>query len=642
MSGSRKLPICLNKSVNKSRGKKKTQFKKGCRHTERSEQETAVVEINAKLNPVPVHQSVRMTVDEAKDAVQLMTNNQNSLVESVRLRPKPNPIVMVDNKDTEEENLIASVGKLTDIFNQVHRISCKRSKIRVVIEKRVGLCVYVSLKCVCCNFTTPCTPLTDTIKQHRGPEAGTLNRQVVLPILKSKVGIEDTINVLSCMNIRAPSKQLMQRKLNEMGDMVVKLNEDQMALNQQYIERTAIAAGVEAAVDIQFDVAYASRPQGGSEKATQSVGTIIGHSTHKSLPLSISVANKHCALPKCTEHKTRKQDDSNKREKRKCTKTYPTNKSIAASENVLLHRSLDKMKLKVKTITTDACSQTKKALRDYYKGETPPCHNLCFFHRLRTLYKQIKGMKLQTVPKKHNKCLFMNKLAACVRNRVRQELANLKIMGLTQCDLVNRGAVVTSKVVQCFSGDHGQCRDLSTVCKSHLAEFKVTDVPFHEYLELSEADNTALRNKIDKYFGIAGLTEMSNLFNTNMCESLNAAIFYIATKTVQHKRNWDAICHSATHSWTLGSGYSTVLLARANGIVVKTNTPMYRRMWRKDNLRRYYSSRQQTGRYKSGRYFAKKKKSYQKVFNESVFSEENADSVTAGEHSYADYTFNKK
>ncbi len=49
---------------------------------------------------------------------------------------------------------------------------------------------------------------------------GTLNDSLLLPILKTKMGISDIIMCLACLNIQPPSKSGMHTTLNKLMDTV--------------------------------------------------------------------------------------------------------------------------------------------------------------------------------------------------------------------------------------------------------------------------------------------------------------------------------------------------------------------------------------------------------------------------------------
>ncbi|KAH3861819.1 hypothetical protein DPMN_024770 [Dreissena polymorpha] len=70
--------------------------------------------------------------------------------------------------------------------------------------------------------------LSNTIKKPRGPSAGVLNEMILLPVMKSKMGMADVSLVLSCLNIKPPSDSLMQKKMNLMSDKATAVNEEEM------------------------------------------------------------------------------------------------------------------------------------------------------------------------------------------------------------------------------------------------------------------------------------------------------------------------------------------------------------------------------------------------------------------------------
>jgi hypothetical protein len=123
--------------------------------------------------------------------------------------------------------------------------------------------------------------MTQSIKKARGPHAGALNEMVVLPVIKSKLGVSDIHLVLSCLNIKAPSKVLLQSKVNELSSKVTTLNEQEMCNSQVEVARLNRLAGAENVVDVQIDTSYSARPQAGTEKARQSFNATIEHTTKK-------------------------------------------------------------------------------------------------------------------------------------------------------------------------------------------------------------------------------------------------------------------------------------------------------------------------------------------------------------------------
>ena len=140
--------------------------------------------------------------------------------------------------------------------------------------------------------------------------------------------------------------------------------------------------------------------------------------------------------------------------------------------------------------------------------------------------------------------------------------------------------------------------------------------------------------QIDRYFDESGLRQVCRLYSTNSCESLNAAVFNYAQKSVCWTRNFTALCHSATHSRTVGPGIGTVQLAEAAGIRVRKNSVMYRQLLANDRNWQYHRRRKASLKYKDKRHYLRKRKVNKVLFQESIYSTENVVSCSAFDHSY--------
>ena len=55
----------------------------------------------------------------------------------------------------------------------------------------------------------------------KSPEEGSLNVCLLIPVLKSKVGRSDDVQILNCLNIKSPDRRGLQRKPNRLSDMMV-------------------------------------------------------------------------------------------------------------------------------------------------------------------------------------------------------------------------------------------------------------------------------------------------------------------------------------------------------------------------------------------------------------------------------------
>lgn len=610
------------RSIHQNKSKRRTQFKPGhaCKFFNwRNE--------NIPENSIPPSddsaQVQRLTTEEAEEVQYLaQTGPQHTL--PFTLRPKP------ATEDEEyakilDENIIVNMKQMAQFADSIHRQACSRPNIKVQINHRNGLCLTLSTVCSSCHFKTSPVIMTESVKKARGPLAGALNNMVVLPVLKSKLGIADIQLVLSCLNIKAPSKVLLQSKVNELSSKVTTINEQEMRNSQVEVARLNRLAGAENVVDVQIDTSYSARPQAGTEKAQQSFNATIEHTTKKKRTLSIAIASKICRKKKCSHEK--------------CSKTFSTEASIASSERSLMHENLNRIKnmghIKIRSVTTDASAQVAKAVRDFSaEHKVSMNHYQCFIHKLRTLDKHIRSLKLNSIPKKYNKAVYTSKLAQCVRIRCRMELQNLKAMKLDENNFMGRAVSAIENIVACFSGCHQHCRYKSTVCKSHLQLLYTTKfLPFGVHLELGIIDRQTIKKEIQSVLDIQALKNIKHLFNTNMCESLHSLVFNYAPKFTHWSRNFSGLCHSATHSRLHGRGKATILLAKAANIKVHRNSQMFVQLKKIDKNTHYHSKRKDTQEFKEKRFYLRKRQSNRKLYMGSLYSSD-APSTSKEDHCY--------
>lgn len=633
MSTVRNKQDMRKKSYKRNMARKATQFKKGVYQRKEKKAElpenpgTSTVVVDSQ--PAVQKRLNRLTKVEAQD-VQAFANSSGVDLKPLevldyKLRPKPETKEAPEDCDLDE-NVIVNIQRLQELVSHMHSQMCKKPNLSVKIEKRVGLCITLSLECRYCKYKSPGVPMSETVPMPHGPDAGALNNMLAVSVLKSRNGIQDVFKVLTCMNIKVPTVKTVQKKLNSLGNKMIGLNEEQMIQNQNYLRHVASEAGVECEVDSQFDVSFPSRPQGGSEKAAQSFGALIEHNTSRKLALAVGTVNKHCKIKGCSHEN--------------CSKNFPSESSIASSERVLVQESLRKIdrsrRIKLRSITTDSSSQVAKAVRDYQHiaPNNRAVHYKCFVHRLRTLEKHIRNLTLKSIPRTYNKAGYLQKLAGCVRARVRLELTNLRTRRLSEAIFIQCGAAAVGNILQCFSGRHRLCRQVSTVCISHLQHYSTTSLPYGVNVELNQCDLDLVQTKVSNMFDNNGLKEVSKLYNTNMCESLHSAVFNYAPKSTCWTRNFAALCHSATHSRTLGPGQSTVQLARAAGINVQTKSRFYIALMAQDKLRQYHSRRKASSTYKQARFYLRKRKSNRTLFQNSLYTTDNIASGSASDHSY--------
>ena len=503
--------------------------------------------------------------------------------------------------------------------------NCDQPAPEVKIEKRQGLCITATVECSTCKFISPQCRLFTTIKKPRGPEAGSLNDALVIPVLKSKMGLNDVRFLLSCINVQPPAFSGLQRKLNKVADHVIEMNTKSMAANQEYVRQVSTMAGYQAKVNVETDAAYNNRPQSGVEAATQSFSPMIEQDTCKKLVLAMQTANKHCSKRNCNHRN------------RNCKQNFGTAETISSSESKLVQKNLESIhmegKVEVQSVTSDASTQIEKSIRDFASKQKKVIrHYKCFVHKLCNLQKHLKNIRLTTKLSGLDKEVYLNRLSSAIRARVRLELVRIKAHFPSCSSFIKHSEDAIANILPCFSGKHGSCRQISMVCTAHLESYNTSFLPYGKHIELNNTDMLRLTKMLQEDFSTTNLEKISRLSNTNRSESLNHRVFTYAPKSTIWSWNFTGLCHSAVHSSTLGNGKSSLLIASSLGIKYKISDPIFKQMLKIDSNFRYHTARKQSKQYKMSRYFSQQRRSCRKMRYNSLYA--NAQPSVSHEHAY--------
>lgn len=531
--------------------------------------------------------------------------------------------------DNSSENIIVNFCKLKEFIKSSISHNCRRQdSFNVAIAKRKGLCVCLQASCTNCGFDTGVHKLyTECTSNKRGPAAGCLNEGLSMATVKSKMGGTDVQMLMACLDIRAPSLTIINNKINKQCEKMIELNEKSMVENQKFAGQVATFIGEGNNIDVETDTCFNNRNQTGYEAGTQSFCPVIEKTTGLNLPIAMATASKLCSKINMCNH-----------ENNKCSLTYNPDESISSSESKLTTKNLQKIHdlkiVSIKSLTSDASSQISKVVREVgKKNEIVIKYFQCFVHRLRTIQKKVKSIQFLKLPAGYDQDIFRQKLATCIRSRVRLELVRIKKKYPAEGAFVTRALMAMKNIVTCFSGSHTYCAERSLACNAHLESFSTQYLPYGSYLSLVTEDRRKLESVMNKSLTTEILNKIANLYTTNQCESLHHRVFTYAPKSVLFSRNFNGLCHSACHSSTFGTGKSSVLLAKSLGLNFSKCAPFFRYMTRKDILALYHSQRKKTPKYKIQRYLAKCRKSNRKIRQGSLYS--NACNELVQIHNYA-------
>lgn len=559
------------------------------------------------------------------------TGNQGSTVVG-KLRPlqyKENGFTQgIDNinNTNNNENIIVSLQSLSTLCQAFASHACAQPKFGVHIVKRFGLCPTVKGQCEHCKFETSLIKMYTEIVSSggKGPAAGAINKSLVLATLKSKVGPSDVHLFLTCMNIKPMSRSYIQRTFSRLSTKMTELNKASMLENQRFVRECLELLGKRPVVAVETDMAYNNRLQAGFEAASASFSPLVEQETKCKLTLAMETGNKLCLKPSC--------DHSGAH----CSRTYGVDQTMSSGERALTLKNLESVRtaniVGVKSLMTDGSSQYPKLVRDYCNTTGLNIqHETCFLHLLRNLYKKLRALKLTSIDHNFDKDVFMEKLASCVRCRIRLELARIR-QSCTGDLFISRSQTALRTIMPCLSGLHTNCRANSVVCVAHLPSYNTRHLPYGQHLDLNREDELKVQTVINNSLSLATLKKIPNLQTTNKTESLNHRAFTYAPKSTLWGRNFDGLCHSAVHSDSLGTGQSALILSKSIGLKYHRHDPFWKEMAKRDRIDRYHALRKRTAQYKYIRHLGKLKKCNRKIRTQSLYAQSTPEQATT--HNY--------
>lgn len=533
-----------------------------------------------------------------------------------KLRPAKDEQPKESHISDSSENIIVNLEKLIRFIKLCSSHQCKHgSHMNVSVTKRMGLCITMTAACENCAFYTDPYKLFNECdrKTSRGPNTGSLNESLTLAIQKTKMGASDLLMCLACLDVKAPAASLIYSNINRQCDMMVQLNEMSMVENQVFVSQVKNLLHQPNEVDVETDASFNNRNQAGYEGATQSFCPLIEKNTGLNLPLAMATANKLCNKNNACDH-----NDND------CKKSYHSDDTISSSEAKLAIKNLESVNnmniVKIRSVTSDASAQLGKVVKHFrQKSGKSIRHYQCFVHRMRTLHKNLNKITFSKLPTSYDRDTFRQKLAVCVRSRVRLELVRIH-KRCTEQDFSQIARLAIKNIIPCLSGNHANCKENSVACRAHLETYNTKFLPYGTHLILSVEDKRKFEETLDKSLSLDILNKIACLHTTNQCESLHHRVFTYAPKSVLHKRNFNALCHSACHSSTFGSGKSSVLLAKSLGLNFSKCAPFFKFMIRKDILALYHSQRKKTAKYKIQLFLAKCRRRDRKIRKESLYT----------------------
>ena len=108
-------------------------------------------------------------------------------------------------------------------------------------------------------------------------------------------------------------------------------------------------------------------------------------------------------------------------------------------------------------------------------------HYKCFIHN------HLRAANIKAPPGKNRK-KYTRILASRLRDRMRMELSRLRVTAKSRDHYHSRAENAITNVLDCFHGNHSNCRKVSAVCISHIKTYMKLSMKDRETRNITEDD----------------------------------------------------------------------------------------------------------------------------------------------------------
>eukprot|EP00058_Branchiostoma_floridae_P022286 XP_002607776.1 hypothetical protein BRAFLDRAFT_64171 [Branchiostoma floridae] len=570
-----------------------------------------------------------------------------SLVGASATRP-PTPTASVTEDRTFNVPLLE---KLMDEFILSHSIAspCCLPKVKIPAdrERKFGLGYWEAVRCGRCGFTTPRRKLYEEAERlpgrTRGPLPGKKNVQLTLGLTKVPAG-PSTLHTLFCsVELSGPTKSSLHNLATGLAGPLISLTQQALADNRGRLRQVMelrgdqVEAGKPAGSAAAMDCCY-NNPcyKGFHQKSTQVALPVREQETAENMLIGFGFANKFGKVGEAS--------------------TYPKSQPIGNAEEWLAGKVTREMynckesPLLLKALVTDGSGQM-------FRGAQSATQNLqpgfsieqqdCTVHTSRRQRSSVFRVNLSSqllsgqagftgkIAKEAEKA-FRTVLSKAIGSRCSGELKGAR--GCYPTDdpkFLESVSEAKNNILDCFSGNHTKCFDLSFVCSCSAVASDHTPsyLPRKKYLLLTGEDRIGLTEVLDSKLSEDKAMKQRYLRSTNSVEAMHRRMHKSLPKSLTFKTLGEMRAYSAMHSAVSGGmGESLARLGQHFGVAPRPGGEAAQRLLQLDREADADKRRQQSDDHRTRRHRASLKTVSKRV--EKLMSDSSPPVLHPDEHAY--------
>ena len=339
------------------------------------------------------------------------------------------------------------------------------------------------------------------------------------------------------------------------------------------------------------DTVYNNPPKGRAmnQPGTQCSSPLVECETGKQMVLGISTLSKLCAKgAKCNlVHPG-------------CTANLAPEMSMGSAESQLLSNNIHQVRsrgLDVGIIVKDGVD-LKKSERLGLEKE------LCNVHMARCQRRRVHAIKFSPEAvgrtSRGGQLNLKKMMANAISKRCTKEIELARKKFPSDDDkFLKKISEAKDNILDCFSGLHVKCKQLSLLCSGQSDKKILNYTPFKRPLDLTQNDKLSLQEVINFRLNKPMAYRQRNLRNTNRFESLHLRTLKLCPKFKTYTKNYANRNHSAMHSDSVGASLSILTILKRMKTI--PTTKKYFKTFQ--NKSQYHSLRQKSEDFRRRRKF---------------------------------------
>ena len=470
-------------------------------------------------------------------------------------------------KVLEHEMRLVHQGQLNKLWNSAiknhPKNKCLRPEFTQSKERRKGLVVSQSLKCMWCSFETDFFKLYEEVpaEKKRGSRPAVTNVALQVALMHTSIGNDKGRTLLSALDIPVPNEKSMRAISRYVSDTLVEVADEGMA------EKLQAVTGRAKAVHLKADTRYnTARP--GSHRSTglpltsQAITLAIENNSGQNFIVGQHTQNKICVKGTAMRLKGEEVECPGHSG---CTANVHRYESLTEkAAGIAIGRQMAEQGVTVTTVTTDGDAKFAKGLQEV--TQTPVKRLADTTHLGQSQIRKGKNISWSEnvfpgVKTRAKKQACGRALANDMKNRSFSILKKLHEhhSGKIQ-DIQNAASSVVSAVVMCYQGDCRHCSKETTSCAGGEGNdnwiMKSSLLQEHNirHLNLTQSDIVEMKKNLDMVLSSEALDKTQLLSNTNCNEAANRAVSVSLPKNLKFSVNLRGRLACVVEVWNQGPG----------------------------------------------------------------------------------------